>query len=647
MIRRIRFGKPYDSHAVVEDLPLSGDPTPFAVERKGAGYCFTAHLNPDDRIYGLGEATGKLDRRGDYRVSFNSDNGRHEVDTKSLYGSHNFILIHGVKDIGCFFDCAGKVIFDLGKTEPDVLKVTSEGPLDLYLIEEQGPEEAVERFLKLIGPSYIPPLWGFGYGQSRFSYMNEKEVRKLVSRFNRHGLPLDWICLDIHYMDGFADFSFDHKRFPDPKKMIVDLKEEGIYVVPIVDAGIKVDPTSAAYATGLAESAFVLDEDGKPFGAYVWPGLTHFPDVMNEKGRKYWGSLYSYYVGLGIEGFWNDMNEPSIFKSEATSALPNEKAVKSGGNPDWEGNGYYEDYRNFYHALDDGQKVNHLEVHNLFGGFLTEACYEGVDSLLDHRFLVFSRASHIGSHRYGGIWTGDNQSRWDHLRLNLVHLLSLNMCGFLYSGADTGGFGKNCSRELLLRWMALSTWAPLYRNHSAIFTRRQEPYRYLGKKAFASILGARYRLIPYLYSEFVKCAISSKPFLSPLSFGYPEDGEAWEIDDEFLVGEGILAAPVLEKGSKGRKVYLPEKMTEVTLRGDAYACRPLEAGYHDIRVPLDTLVFFIRPGKSVPLAKKCLRTKDIDYSHLELLGDGDTYRLYRDDGFTKNVKEENITVIRK
>jgi alpha-glucosidase len=299
-----------------------------------------------------------------------------------------------------------------------------------------------------------------------------------------------------------------------------------------------------------------------------------------------------------------------------------------------------QDYRSFYHDA-DGLSVRHDSVHNLYGFNMTRSASEAFGRICpDRRMLLFSRASFIGAHRYGGIWTGDNCSWWSHLLLNIKMMPSLNMCGFLYSGADTGGFGSNVSRDLLLRWLAFSIFTPLLRNHSAAGTREQEFWQFNHPEDFVSILELRYRLIPFLYSEFMKAALDNGMYFRPLGFDYPADNRAVRVEDQLMLGESVMIAPVYEQNAVGRHIYLPEPMIQVR-------CHPgtdhqitqsrLEKGDHYTEIALNEVVFYIIEGYIVPLCQPAAHTGMIDMTHFELLGvrreiTQQRYELYADDG---------------
>jgi alpha-glucosidase len=304
------------------------------------------------------------------------------------------------------------------------------------------------------------------------------------------------------------------------------------------------------------------------------------------------------------------------------------------------------DYRSFFHNT-DGKRYCHFDVHNLYGYMMTKASSEGLARLLPHRFLLFSRSSYIGAGRYGGLWTGDNSSKWEHLLLNLRHMAGLNMCGFLYNGADTGGFMGECDRELMLRWLAVAIFTPLLRNHNGSRAQGQECYAFGDTGDFRSILKLRYRLIPYLYSEYMKAALRSDMFIQPLGFAFPEDQRAREIEDQLLVGGSIMMTPIIEQGAESRKVWLPEDMIQVFYNGETFTCTPLPRGEHTIKAGLGEVVFFIRKGKLLPIGKAVTNTRELDFNDLTLLGDGNAYELYADDGMTRDYSPENIRILKK
>ena len=484
----------------------------------------------------------------------------------------------------------------------------------------------------------------------------------MAAGYRENHIPLDMIYMDIDYMDSYKDFTLNPENFPDFPDFVKEMKDQELRLIPIIDAGVKVESGYEVYEEGVEKRYFCQREDGSDFVAAVWPGDTHFPDFLNKDARKWFGDKYSFLISQGIEGFWNDMNEPAIFYSsegmEAAKKLAGEfYQDKEGKIHIWKMQGELnglannpKDYRRFYHNV-DGKKIRHDKVHNLFGYNMTRAAGEAFDRIdPEKRFLMFSRSSYIGMHRYGGIWMGDNKSWWSHILLNLKMLPSLNMCGFLYTGADLGGFGADATRDLVLRHMALGVFTPLMRNHSAIGTREQECYQFENVEDFRNVVNTRYRLVPYLYSEYMKAALNDDMYFKPLGFVYPDDKMAIRVEDQLILGNEIMIAPVYEQNARGRYVYLPEEMRFVKFLTDGSIFEEiLEKGVHYVEVALNEVPLFIRSGKCIPVAEAAECVKDIDTSKLTMLGyEGSSYTLYEDDGVHKEYdKAENYRKLEK
>ena len=663
MIRKYRYGAPFDTEAVTEKIETANGAFPYGKISLEKGFDFTYVMDEDDIVYGLGEANRGINKRGYCYISNCTDDPNHTEDKRSLYGAHNFIIVSGKTTFGLFFDYPSELTFDIGYTRMDTLKVTcADADLNVYVIEGESAYDIVKPFRHVIGRSYIPPKFAFGFGQSRWGYTTKEDFRKVAAGYRENHIPLDMIYMDIDYMDSYKDFTLNPENFPDFPDFVKEMKDQELRLIPIIDAGVKVESGYEVYEEGVEKRYFCQREDGSDFVAAVWPGDTHFPDFLNKDARKWFGDKYSFLISQGIEGFWNDMNEPAIFYSsegmeEAKKLAGEFYQDKEGKIHIWKMQGELnglannqEDYRRFYHNV-DGKKIRHDKVHNLFGYNMTRAAGEAFDRIdPEKRFVMFSRSSYIGMHRYGGIWMGDNKSWWSHILLNLKMLPSLNMCGFLYTGADLGGFGADATRDLVLRHMALGVFTPLMRNHSAIGTREQECYQFENVEDFRNVVNTRYRLVPYLYSEYMKAALNDDMYFKPLGFVYPYDKMAIRVEDQLILGNEIMIAPFYEQIARGLYVYLPEEMRFVKFLTDGSIFEEiLEKGVHYVEVALNEVPLFIRSGKCIPVAEAAECVKDIDTSKLTMLGyEGSSYTLYEDDGVHKEYdKAENYRKLEK
>lgn len=651
-ITKYTYGEPFFTDAVVEKV-AEGKGAPSYVKEMEKG--FTYQMEASDVVYGLGENVRGINKRGWHYISNNSDDPNHREDRTSLYASHNFIIVDGRERFGLFIDYPGKLDFDIGYTEHNTISITAEDMnLDLYVLEGERLKDIVKGFRQMIGRSYIAPKWAFGYGQSRWSYMTADEIREVVKMHRENHIPLDSVYMDIDYMERYKDFTVSEEAFPDFSAFVEEMKQQNIHLVPIIDAGVKIEKGYDIYEEGVEKGYFCKEEDGSNFVAAVWPGLVHFPDMLNPQARRWFGHKYKVLLDQGIDGFWNDMNEPAIFYSEKRIAEAIDKTQEfKGKNMDLDvfsefqavtGNlsNSPEDYRSFYHNVDGkGTMIRHDKVHNLFGYNMTRAAGEAFEELEpEKRVLMYSRSSYTGMHRYGGIWQGDNLSWWSHIKLNMSMMPSLSMMGILYTGADLGGFGADTTEDLLLRWLEFGIFTPLMRNHSAMGTRRQEVYRFGNMEAMKKIIGLRYGLLPYLYSEYMKAVLKDEMYFKPLSFDYEKDAFAAKVEDQLLLGDSIMVAPVYEQNAEGRYVYLPEAMKLVKFRSLTERTEEiLPAGHHYVPIALDEAAIFIRPNKVLPLSKGGESVPEVDFTDLELLGyvtDEAVYEWYDDDGYGKD-----------
>lgn len=693
MVYKYIFGEPFETDAVVK---LPNDAKVFDCSKSGANvakfpcgkieavgsFKFLMHLKDSDVVFGLGQALGGINKRGRLYKSWCNDDPIHSEEKTSLYGAHNFILIYSPDEKNCFglfFDYPGLVTFDVGFSKYDELTVTAENAdLVVYYIKsensgENGLKATVREFRKMIGQSYEEPFWSFGFMQSRWGYASEKDLMNVLENHKKNKIPLDAIFLDIDYMNGFRDFTVNKENFPDFKKTILQLKEKNIHVVPIIDAGIKAEEGFDVDDEGRENSFYCKKNDGTLFEAAVWPGISHFPDFLNPDARKWFGKQYKVLLEAGISGFWNDMNEPALFYSQDGIKKASDDLIafaNDAKSPDRESGDIIswkmkstvlgvqnnmEDYKSFYHSVplekcgnfsdsvkDGFGKVRHDKIHNLYGFNMTRAASEFFAEYQkskgkasgDNIFLL-SRASYIGSHRYGGIWTGDNASWWSHILLCLKMMPSLNMCGFIYTGCDLGGFGCDTNRELLLRFLALGVFTPLMRNHSASGTREQECYKFEKPEDFRAIIDLRYRLLPYLYNEYLKACREGEMYFKPLAFDFPDDEIALSIEDELLLGDDVMIAPVYTPNATGRLVYLPCDMYCVSCKSGkgADVGNPetvlLKKGEHFVHCLANEVVFFIKKGHAIPVIDAAENTSEIDYDSIKWWGDAGAAGKYK------------------
>ena len=602
--------------------------------RKGMAYnskreiiCFK-EMEEQDHFYGFGEKTSFLDKRGEKMTMWNTDVfAPHNPETDALYQSiPYFMTIRSGKAHGIFFDNTFKTIFDLKSSSHEYSFWAEGGELDYYVLAGPSPKDVLHQYTALTGRMEMPPKWALGYHQSRYSYKTEAEVRDLVQTFQEKEIPLDAVYLDIHYMDEYRVFTFDKNRFPDPKKLVQDLKKAGIRLVPIVDPGVKEDPEYSIYQEGIRLDQFCKYIEGNVYFGDVWPGKSAFPDFSQEKVRKWWGDKQTFYTDLGIEGIWNDMNEPAVFNETKTMDV---KVIHE----------------------NDGNPKTHRELHNAYGLLMAESTYNGLKNQLNgKRPFVLTRAGFSGIQRCAAVWTGDNRSFWEHLQMAMPMCLNLGMSGVAFSGTDVGGFAHDATGELLARWTQLGAFMPFFRNHSNINTVRQEPWAF-GEKIEAIVkkyIQLRYRLLPYFYKLFRDAHLTGAPVMRPLVMEYPDDQNVFNLQDEFLVGEHLLVAPITQPSTDHRVVYLPKGIwydywTNEKHQGESYIM--VEAG-------LAALPLFVKAGSIIPEEeeKKSAHGKT-DKLTVNIYMDSKPFMgtIYEDDGETFKYQEgeyweENIHV---
>lgn len=537
------------------------------------------NMENDMHFYGFGEKTGHLDKKGYHYVNWNTDNPAPHGETfDRLYQSVPFFI--GLKKdeaFGIFFDNHFETHFDMGRDNSNYYYFSAvDGNLDYYFIYGPSVKNVLKGYTKLTGTMPMPQKWTLGYQQCRWSYDNEERVMEIAENFRKRDIPCDTIYLDIDYMDGYRVFTWNNERFRNPEAMIKKLKDMGFKVVTIIDPGVKVDKNYSIYKDGLENKYFATDKNDITYVNEVWPGDAVYPDFLNSDVRKWWASNQKIMMDAGVSGIWNDMNEPASFRGP----LPDDVMFNN-----------------------DGVPVEHKEVHNVYGHFMAKATYEGIKKATEKRPFIVTRAGYAGTQKYSTVWTGDNQSTWEHLRMSVPMLMNMGLSGMTFCGTDVGGFGHDCSAELLSRWVQVGTFTPLFRNHSAMGTRDQEPWAFDEKteEINRKYIKLRYKLMPYMYDTMWKCSISGAPFLRPLLFNYQNDENTYEINDQFLCGDNILIAPVLEQGLKCRAIYLPRGSNWI----DYWTKEEFEGGQYIVRsTPLDLCPIFIKAGTVIPVSEE-------------------------------------------
>jgi alpha-glucosidase len=552
----------------------------------------TKRRKPDEIYFGFGEKAKSISRDRQTHVMWNTDTYAYPPGTDPLYQSIPFFigLRQGIAH-GIFFDNTYRSFFDMGETSEDLYRLgAAGGQLNYYVFtggRERSPRNILRDYTSLTGRSPLPPVWALGYQQSRWSYYPEARVRELARRFRESRIPADVIYLDIDYMNDFRVFTWSPTHFPEPKQLISDLKNEGFRLVLIIDPGIKVDEDFQIYREGRDQGHFCQTESGEEFQGQVWPGTCAFPDFTNARTREWFGGLYQQYMNEGVSGFWNDMNEPSIFPRDDTQEegfdLPQKTfplSVRHEG---------------------DGHPGDHARYHNIYGMQMARTTYEAVKRHQPgRRPLVLTRAGFAGVQRYSAVWTGDNVASWEHLALSIPMLCNLGISGVPFVGADVGGFSGEPSGELFTRWLQAAALTPFCRSHAEIGTGDQEPWSY--GEEFEAINRAsielRYQLLPFLYSLFYDHEETGAPVMRPLWFEYPRDEQTYLIEDQFLVGRDLLVAPVVCEGAAKRNVYFPNGDRWV----DWWTGHCYQGGAEaEIDAPLEKLPLFARAGSSLPI----------------------------------------------
>ncbi len=534
-------------------------------------------------LYGGGEVTGPLRRNGTSITLWNTDNYMYQDHKGSrLYQSHPWIL--GVRpdgsSFGVLFDSTWKAELSCKRE----ISFTSQGPaFPVYVIDRESPQAVLQGLASLIGTMPLPPRWALGYHQCRWSYSPDSRVREVASEFRKRRIPCDVIWMDIDYMDGFRIFTFAKDRFPNPAKLNADLHSQGFHAIWMIDPGVKVDPDYAIYQSGRKHDVFVKTAGGEEFHGKVWPGPCAFPDFTRPHVRTWWAGLYKEFMATGIDGVWNDMNEPSVFDGP-DKTMPEENR----------------------HGGGDGVPAGpHRQYHNAYGMLMTMASRQGIQSANpEKRPFVLTRANFLGGQRYAATWTGDNASTDKHMKLSIPMSLTLGLSGQPFNGPDLGGFEKDATGELWADWIGFGAFYPFCRGHAAIGRNQKEPWAFGPEveNTARMALERRYRLLPYLYTLFEQSSRDGMPVMRPTFFADPKDPALRAEQQAFLLGDDLLVVPRWAKSANLPKGKWPEISLISGDNEDSH-----QASLH------------IRPGAIIPLGKVVQNTTEKSLVPLTLL----------------------------
>ena len=577
-LRPLRFS----FHTPAGDLINADDPA-FGTSWLGDTVSTYKSLQPGERFVGLGEKTGGLDRAGSAYTNWNTDYFAYPTDGDPLYASFPFYIgAHAGLAYGIFMDNSHKSAFNFGASNDRFAYFSAEGgDMDYYFIHAPDVAGILRAYTDLTGRMPMPPLWSLGYQQCRYSYYPESEVLSLARTFRDKRIPADVLYFDIHYMQDYKVFTWDRDRFPDPKGMLARLKDAGFRGVVIVDPGVKAEKGYAPYEEGLERGLFVKYPDGQPYRGEVWPGWCHFPDFTDPAARRWWADSFEGYVGDGLDGFWNDMNEPATWGQHMPDLIEFDL---------------------------EGRRASHREARNVYGMQMARATLDGARRHMGgRRPFVLTRAAFCGIQRYAAVWTGDNVASDDHMLAGVRLVNSLGLAGVPFGGYDIGGFAGEADPALFARWISIGALAPFARGHSMINTRAAEPWSF-GEEVEAvarNYLKLRYGLLPYLYSAFYRAHLDGLPVARSLCIDYTHDPRVYDaaFHNQYLLGDSLLVCPV-PSGDAVSKVYLPAGEWR-----DLYTGR-LERGGRQLYVdtPMHRLPVFVRAGAIVPMQEAGLHT---------------------------------------
>ncbi|MBN2164172.1 MAG: hypothetical protein JXR25_13560 [Pontiellaceae bacterium] len=539
----------------IRSLPDNWELTPKYGVADGKRFAYF-DLPPEYDLYGTGEVTGSLLRNG-YKILLQNKDNAYWAD-HHLYQSHPWVM--GIRPDGTAFgilfdstwiaelDLRNGVVFSVDEDASDFAVI---------VIEASNPQRIAYELSKLTGFMPMPPRWALGYQQCRHSYIPDTRAKEIADNFRTRQIPCDVIWFDIYYMDGFRVFSFSPEQYPDPSEMNDYLHRQGFKSVWMIDPGVKNEQGYSVYDSGSKIDAWVKTADGQNYTGRVWPGDCVFPDFTSPQVRSWWAGLYKDFMATGIDGVWNDMNEPAIFGAPH-STMPWDNRHQGGG------------------ILPEG---SHRQYHNIYGMMMVKGSREGIQAANpDKRPFVLTRSNYLGGQRYAATWTGDNYGTWEHMKMSVPMVITLGLSGQPFSGPDIGGFCNDASPELFGHWIALGAFYPFSRAHASDGTANQEPWEFGPEIEQVSrvALERRYQLMPYLYSTFHLASSFGLPIMRPLFYADPSDASLRMEDQAFLVGDALMVIPKWAKDVKRPKgIWIPFSLENQT---DQYQCDMLLRG---------------------------------------------------------------------
>lgn len=604
---------PYGLSIYKDNILVNADTTK-AISWNSDGIVTHKKILPGAKFYGFGEKTGPLLKNGTNMTMWNSDSYKYNETTDPVYQSIPFFIeTNDDYTYGILFDNTYQTYFNMGRQKSDEYYFgAQDGEINYYFISGKDVKNVISKYTDLTGRINMPPKWALGYQQSKYSYFPDTKVKQIAKTLREKKLPTDVIYLDIDYMDAKKSFTWSKTDFPNFPGMIDGLHKQGFKVISIIDPGMKAEKGYYPYDSGVSGNHFIKNPKGELAIGPVWPGDCVFPDFTKPETRDWWGTLYKPLTTAGIDGFWNDMNEPSVFSPSKT--LPQDVL-----------------------HYDFGLNSPHAKIHNVYGMEMIRATFEGLQKLRpQNRNFVLSRAGYAGLQRYGAMWTGDNTSNWEHYKLNIPMVLNLGISGIPLTGADIGGFAGSPSPELFARWMELGAFTPVYRNHTEKGTADQEPWSFGPEveKISREYLELRYKLMQYLYDCTYTAHKTGIPIDRPLFMEFPSDKSTYIIEDEFMFGSGLLIAPVTKEGAVSREVYLPSGSDWYDYWSGA---KYIGGNRYCVDAPLSKLPIFVKAGAIIPTREIVQYTGEKEINPITFLvypGQEAQYSLYEDDEST-------------